>query len=84
VLMSTDPSQVELSLQQRRILAELADQAGKPWSDVLSEALGQYRLKCATNSVGAQPKVVFGSGKGLITLADDFAAALDDFRDYVE
>ncbi|MDB5322419.1 MAG: hypothetical protein JWN40_4050 [Phycisphaerales bacterium] len=27
---------------------------------------------------------VFGSAKGLITMADDFNAPLEDFRDYME
>jgi hypothetical protein len=82
--MSTDPSQVRLSPEQQRFLADLADRIGKPWSAVFDEALGQYRVEFATNGGGDRPKAVFGAGKDLVTLADDFEDSLDDFREYVE
>jgi prevent-host-death family protein len=31
-----------------------------------------------------KPRPRFGSAKGLITMADDFDAPLDDFREYME
>ena len=82
--MSTDPSQVQLSPEQQRILAEMADRSGKPWPAVFDEALVQYRAMSITNGGGRKPKAVFGSGRGLIVLADDFDAPLEDSRNYVE
>ena len=82
--MSTDPSQVRLSPEQQQFLADVADQAGKPWTIVFSEALGQYRLSHVPNGGGKTPKAEFGSGRGLVTLANDFDAPLEDFREYSE
>ena len=83
--MSTDPSQVKLSPDQQRFLAALADQAGKPWTLVFSEALGQYRVQHAENGGQGKPqKACFGSGRGLVSLADDFDAPLADLKDYSE
>ena len=35
--------QIELSLDQKRQIAETAERAGRPWPEVLSEALRSYR-----------------------------------------
>lgn len=35
-----------------------------------------------TATVGEKAKPVFGSAKGLMTIAPDFDAPLDDFREY--
>ena len=79
--MSTDPTQVYLNPEQQQFLAEIADKAGKPWTIVFSEALGQYRVQYAIEG-GRKPKAKFGSGKGLVSMASDFDAPLDDFQDY--
>jgi hypothetical protein len=47
--MSVDPKTILLSDAQRKALAELSDKSGKPWPDVLSEALSAYRPKDETN-----------------------------------
>ena len=47
--MKTDPSQIELSPEHRASLAQLAEKTGKPWPEVLSEALRSYR---PANGVG--------------------------------
>jgi hypothetical protein len=43
--MSVNPQSVALSDSQKLALAELADFTGKPWPEVLSEALSAYRPK---------------------------------------
>ena len=73
--MVTDPnSQIELSAQQRSKLVELSERTGKPWSELLSEILGSY----AAVVEATERKARFGSGKGLLTMADDFDAPLVD------
>jgi len=47
--MSIDPQSISLTDSQRRTLAELADQSGKPWPEVLVEALSAYRPKLESN-----------------------------------
>ena len=37
--MTIDPRQIELTPEQQRALAELSEQAGRPWPDVLRDAL---------------------------------------------
>jgi antitoxin (DNA-binding transcriptional repressor) of toxin-antitoxin stability system len=34
--------------------------------------------------MGANPKPLFGSAKGMIEMSDDFDAPIDDFREYME
>jgi len=51
--MSISPDQIDLSADQKQRLAELADQTGKPWGEVLAEALDAY---------GAQRQGVGGNG----------------------
>lgn len=81
--MSTDPTQVSLSPEQQQFLAEIADQAGKPWTIVFSEALEQYRVQYAQEG-GRKPKARFGSGKGLVSMASDCDAPLADFENHRE
>lgn len=41
--MAVDPQEIALSAEQRRQLAELADRTGRPWPDLLAEAIESYR-----------------------------------------
>ena len=41
--MKTDPADIHLDAKQQRELAELAEKSGRPWPEVLSEALAGYR-----------------------------------------
>jgi len=41
--MSIDPAQIHLDREHQKRLAELAEKTGRPWSDVLTEALSEYR-----------------------------------------
>jgi len=55
--MSVDPQTILLNDAQKRVLAEASDKWGKPWPDVLSEALTTYRPKLAANG---DDRVSFG------------------------
>jgi hypothetical protein len=52
--MAVDPSQITLNENQRRELAELSDETGKPWHALLDDALVNLRgsLKRDTNGEG--------------------------------
>jgi hypothetical protein len=52
--MSIDPHSISLSDAQRQQLADLADQSGRPWPEVLAEAISSYRPKAAANGNGAE------------------------------
>lgn len=43
--MSLDPRDIQLSSDQQAWLADLSAATGKPWPEVLHEALGQYRAQ---------------------------------------
>lgn len=40
--MTVDITNIQLSEAERRLLADLAEKAGKPWGEVLNEALQHY------------------------------------------
>jgi len=40
--MSINPTDIHLDPEQQRTLADLAEATGRPWGDVLREALSQY------------------------------------------
>lgn len=48
--MIIDPREIELTTEQRAELASLAATTGKPWSDVLRDALNRYRAETAVPS----------------------------------
>lgn len=41
--MAIDTAQIQLSDADRRLLAEIAEATGKPWSEVLNAALDEFR-----------------------------------------
>lgn len=40
--MATNPDDIRLGPDERRLLAKLADESGKAWADILREALERY------------------------------------------
>ncbi|MCH8044384.1 MAG: hypothetical protein IID44_11760 [Planctomycetes bacterium] len=43
-IMAIDPRQIELTAEQQQALAEMAEQAGRPWPDVLQDVLRSYPI----------------------------------------
>ena len=41
--MATNAQEIQLTDEQRRTLAELAERTGRPWYEVLSDAIRSYR-----------------------------------------
>jgi hypothetical protein len=48
--MPVDPKTISLSDAQRSTLASLSEKFGKPWSEVLADALSSYRPSTAVNN----------------------------------
>ena len=79
--MATDPHDINLNDEQRRKLAEAANEAGKPWAEFFEQALRRYQ---AAGNGGEKRTPKFGTGKGLISIGEDFDEPLEDFREYSE
>ena len=53
--MSIDPADIHLDREHQKRLAELADKIGRPWADVLIEALSEYgRAHFVENKGGSE------------------------------
>jgi hypothetical protein len=52
--MPLDPHSISLTDAQRRALAELSDQSGRPWTELFAEAIAAYRPKVAANGQAAE------------------------------
>jgi hypothetical protein len=48
--MSTQPSQIFLTPDQQRFLAELADKTGRPWPEILESALNHCTIPDASTN----------------------------------
>jgi hypothetical protein len=67
--MATNPDDIRLGAEERRLLADLADQHGKAWGDVFRDALLAY-ARLAPPSDRAEPSAprrrVIGLHQGAI------------------
>lgn len=68
---------IELTYAQER-LAELVDEAAARGDDLILTGGGEPVARILPIARGPR---VFGSARGLIRMADDFDAPLDDFRE---
>jgi len=65
--MSLDPATITLTVRQREELARLAAVTGKPWSEILTEALNTYRGQVNENgSTGDETPFEKATRLGLI------------------
>lgn len=64
--MSVDPKTIALTEAQKRALAELSDKTGKPWADVFTEALSEYRPKAGGNGKNGESFSAAAARLGLI------------------
>jgi hypothetical protein len=75
--MATTPDQISLSAEQRQQLAAIAEQAAKPWEQVLSEALAAYaRAPSDSGTARAESFLEKAEPQGLIGCVDDGPADL--------
>lgn len=57
--MPTSPDEIQLTAQQKHRIADVADRIGRPWPEVLSEALRAYRPAVAHNGNGVTEKSLY-------------------------
>ena len=57
--MATDPQEIQLTEEQRKALADLADTTGKPWPQVLAEALRCYRPRNGPQVAGERQRSLY-------------------------
>ena len=84
--MIVDPSNIELSVEQRRCLAELSEETGKPWPTVFSEALASYKTakERASSDVPEESFYDAAVRVGLLGSIDDAPPDLSTNRKYME
>lgn len=57
--MSTRIEDIQLSIEDKKRIAEAADRVGRPWAEVLSNALKNYRPVSRQPANGATKKTVY-------------------------
>lgn len=62
--MSISADSIALSEEQKQYVARLAERTGKPWGEVLSEALATYRARTET-TVGGNEESFFDAATRL-------------------
>jgi hypothetical protein len=85
--MAVDPSDIELSPEQRKRLAELSEKTGKPWHTVFSEALASYRTPEDAAGTENTPEESFYDAAvrvGLLGSIDDAPPDLSTNRKHME
>jgi hypothetical protein len=68
--MSLDPHSISLTDAQRLVLAELANQSGRPWPELFAEAIAAYRPKVASNGKNAESFSAAAQRLGLVGCVD--------------
>jgi hypothetical protein len=74
--MTADPGQIQLTNEQRAALALASERAGKPWEEVLSEALRSYRPVGKIGGNGSEPGTFFDAMKDVIGVVKETPADL--------
>jgi hypothetical protein len=62
--MAIDLTQIELTLEQKQLLATQAEQTGRPWAEVLSEAL--RHCSRVPSTVSGNPQSFYDSMRDVI------------------
>ncbi len=83
--MSILPNQIALTSEQRERLAQLAEETGRPWAELLDEALAAYQPYPASPN-GQEGESFFdrASRLGLIGCVEDRSSDLDSNPTYTE
>ncbi len=69
--MATGTPPIDLSEEQRRMLVDLAEKAGKPWEEVYRDALQNYRLPSRKQNSQETTQSFFDSMKEVIGIVKD-------------
>ena len=83
--MAIDPEHIQLTDEQKEVLANAAEQSGRDWSELLSEALRVYRLpsrhRSSQNGASLYDAL---SSDGLIGIVRDAPSDLSTNPKYME
>jgi len=71
--MATDPRDIQLTGTQRRLLAKLADNTGRPWTQLLNEVLDRLPTSVLARTNGKSDKEESDKRELGRTLYDAFA-----------
>jgi hypothetical protein len=83
--MSTPPDQISLTNQQRERLARLAEETGRPWTELLDEALAAYHPQSISpNGGGGESFFDRASRLGLIGCVEGGPPDLSTNPKYME
>ncbi len=79
---------IELNLEQKQQIAETAERAGRPWPEVLEDALRHYRAPTASsqNGNGHRPRTLYEAlnDAGMIGMIKDAPPDLSTNPKYME
>jgi len=80
--MAIDPRQIHLSDDQRKQLAETAEKSGRPWDELLDDAL--RGIGVGGDAGGVRPRRILDElGESAAQVSDDeFDAAIDEASQY--
>ncbi|MDZ4781133.1 MAG: hypothetical protein SGJ19_12840 [Planctomycetia bacterium] len=67
--MATDPNAIQLSEEQRQLVAKLADEAGAPWPSVINDALASYGSHAPTVANESARESFYAAAKRLGLIA---------------
>lgn len=82
--MSILPQEIQLTVEQKAQLAKLAELSGKPWNEVLEEALAAYHPTSRTNGPGEKSFFEVALRLGLIGCIKGTSPDLSTNKDYME
>ena len=85
--MTVNPEHIQLSDDQKQDLARIADETGKPWAEVLSEAIQSYRHSRRRGPNGHHSTTSLYDalkGDGLIGIAKDAPSDLSTNPMHIE
>jgi len=82
--MAIDPQQIELTLEQKQSLAAKAEQTGKPWPQVLAEALSHYAPQAPQPDTEYADESFYDSMRDLIGIVKDAPPDLSTNPKYMQ
>lgn len=82
--MPTDPNVIELSLDQKRHLAEVADRTGREWSEVLEDALQPLYTRNGGPPTSGKSASFYEAMKDVIGIVKDAPSDLSTNPKYME
>ncbi len=81
--MAIDPRQIQLSDQQQKQLAETAEKTGRPWGEILDDALRSIPVRDEAAGIRLR-RILDDLGRNAVGVADgELDAAIDEASQHV-